>query len=105
MAAMDRRAALVRSRADVKVSRGTETVLAVLVFGSPTLESSVCRRVIMSHGEPGPGGSPASGVGEWLMVVVENQSTPVIWRVIQEGYPITTDEVSLWAGFAGRDNN
>ena len=42
---------------------------------------------------------------EWLMVVVENQSTPVIWRVIQEGYPITTDEVSLWAGFAGRDNN
>ncbi|KAI0740119.1 hypothetical protein C8Q76DRAFT_790595 [Earliella scabrosa] len=31
---------------------------------------------------------------KWLMVVVENQSTPVIWRVIQEGYPITTDERS-----------
>ena len=85
------------------MASGTDTFLAVLDFGTATLESRVWIREIMSAaGTPEP---PAGGVGEWLMVVVENQSTPVIWRVIQEGYPITTDEVSLWAGFAGRDNN
>ena len=68
--ATERRVSAVRSRRDWKVANGTETVFAVLDFGSATPESREWMRVTTSVGVPG---LPAGGVGRWLMVGVRGQ--------------------------------
>ena len=55
------------------MANGTETVFAVLDFGSATPESREWMRVTTSVGVPG---LPAGGVGRWLMVGVRGQGAP-----------------------------